>query len=208
MKITQKKNFKTLSLLSLCVFSLFCTGCVSKTVTMEDPLVRQERFAEYFQEQDKSVLIPVAQQALGIPYKYGGTTTKGFDCSGFVQWAYKHAGITLPRTARAQSQVGEAVKKKEDLQVGDIVAFRHPRRGYHTGIYLGNGKFIHSPRKRTVIRLDDLSTSYFRDNFLGARRLPGITKQEKLAAMTLQKVYYTQKKREEIKKAQKNKEKK
>ncbi len=181
------------------------TACTPKNVAIEDPLTRQERYAQYFQEQHKPVLIPVAQKALGTPYKYGGTTPTGFDCSGFVRWAYMHAGIYLPRTARDQSQVGMLIKDEEKMQVGDIVAFRHPRRGYHTGIYVGNGKFIHSPRKRTVIRIDDLSTSYFKNTFLGARRLPGIKDEERLAAMTLQKVYYTKLKYEKMKAEEKKK---
>ena len=80
-------------------------------------------------------LIEQAKTALGTPYVPGGTDTQGFDCSGFVQWAYRNVGVTLPRTAREQSVMGRPIKSGS-MMAGDIVAFNHPRRGYPTGIYL------------------------------------------------------------------------
>ena len=118
-----------------------------------------------------SVLISTARTALGTPYVRGGTDRGGFDCSGFVQWTFNHVGVKLPRTAREQSQVGKSIRNVDDLRVGDIVAFRHPKRGYHTGIYVGEGKFIHSPRKRNVVRINSLDDPYFSRTFLGARRV-------------------------------------
>lgn len=116
-------------------------------------------------------LLQKARTALGTPYVPGGTSRNGFDCSGFVQWSYSSVGIQLPRTAREQSQVGTPIRRMDDMQAGDIVAFRHPRRGYHTGIYVGDGKFIHSPRKRNVVRINALDDPYFSKTFMGARRL-------------------------------------
>ena len=133
-----------------------------------------KRVRDYLAANDpkaQSVLIRTAKSALGTPYVRGGTSTNGFDCSGFVQWTYNQVGIKLPRTAREQSQVGHAIRNVDDLQVGDIVAFRHPKRGYHTGIYVGDGKFIHSPRKRTTVRINNLDDPYFSGTFLGARRV-------------------------------------
>ncbi|MEG2173209.1 MAG: C40 family peptidase [Desulfovibrionaceae bacterium] len=117
-------------------------------------------------------LLQKARTALGTPYVSGGTSRRGgFDCSGFVQWSYNHVGIQLPRTAREQAQVGKFVRRVDDMQAGDIVAFKHPRRGYHTGIYVGDGKFIHSPRKRNVVRINSLDDPYFSQTLMGARRL-------------------------------------
>lgn len=108
---------------------------------------------------------------IGMPYVRGGRNPGGFDCSGLVQWAYKNEGISLPRTAREQSQVGTRITDVEEMRAGDIVAFRHPRRGYHTGIYVGDGKFIHSPHRRDRVKISSLSDPYFRTTFLGARRV-------------------------------------
>ena len=116
-------------------------------------------------------IVSKAKSAIGTPYVYGGTKPGGFDCSGLVKWSYSHVGVTLPRTAREQSVVGEEIGKVEDMRAGDIVAFRHPKRGYHTGIYVGDGKFVHSPRKKSHVRINSLSDPYFRETLLGARRV-------------------------------------
>ena len=117
--------------------------------------------------------VQVARSAIGTPYVPGGRNPGGFDCSGLVQWAYKSVGINLPRTAREQAVVGKRITRVEDMRAGDIVAFHHPRRGYHTGIYVGDGKFVHSPRRRTRVRINSLDDPYFRTTFMGARRVEG-----------------------------------
>ena len=131
----------------------------------------ENRMKEQWAEEAGELVVDTAKAALGTAYVLGGTSLAGFDCSGLVQWAYKHVGVTLPRTAREQAGVGEAITNKDDLRVGDIVAFRHPRRGYHTGIYTGDGQFIHSPRRRSSVKIASLSDPYFRNTFLGARRV-------------------------------------
>ncbi len=160
-------------------FALFCfmvtscvmtIGCGSKNIP-EDSMAKQARYAEYFQEQHKAVLIPMAESALGVPYKFGGTTMEGFDCSGFVRWAYSYAGVKLPRTAREQSKLGTAISDRNGLEVGDIVAFYNRKRGYHTGIYVGDGKFVHSPSRRKKVQISKLSNPYFNNSYLGARRV-------------------------------------
>ena len=115
-------------------------------------------------------LIARAKTAIGTPYVRGGTSRSGFDCSGFVQWAYRHVGVKLPRTAQEQSVLGTAIDADE-MEAGDIVAFKHPRRGYHTGIYIGDGKFIHSPRRGKRVEITSLDDPYFSSTFLGARRV-------------------------------------
>ncbi|MBQ7608273.1 MAG: C40 family peptidase [Desulfovibrionaceae bacterium] len=116
-------------------------------------------------------LLRAAESAIGTPYVLGGMAPGGFDCSGLVCWAYGNVGVRLPRTAREQSVVGSRVGRLEDMQAGDIVTFRHPKRGYHSGIYVGNGKFIHSPRTRSRVKINSLDDPYFRNTFLSARRI-------------------------------------
>ncbi|MDD6088991.1 MAG: C40 family peptidase [Desulfovibrionaceae bacterium] len=123
-------------------------------------------------------LIKTARSALGTRYVFGGTTTAGFDCSGFVRWSYQRVGINLPRTAREQSQIGRRIARIDDLRVGDIVSFRR-RGGYHTGIYLGDRKFIHSPRTNKRVEITSIDTPYFRSNFLFGRRVKGMTLEER-----------------------------
>lgn len=100
-------------------------------------------------------IVESAEAYLGVPYKWGGTTDKGFDCSGFVQKAYKDAGYSIGRTTQLQALEGEEV---EDYEPGDILCFGHSKWNiFHTGIYIGDGKFIHasSPEGVIVSDLDD-----------------------------------------------------
>ena len=169
--------------LKLCVLALVCSmafGCAQKTSYKPDPYSTQaeQRFRRSYEaafdnneQQGNQQLLRKARSAIGTPYVPGGMSPGGFDCSGFVCWAYKSVGVNLPRTAREQSVVGKRINNVEDMQVGDIVAFRHPRRGYHTGIYVGDGKFIHSPHRRTTVRINSLDDPYFKGTFLGARRV-------------------------------------
>jgi len=109
----------------------------------------------------------------GIPYKYGGSTPEtGFDCSGFVGYVYNQAAsLKLPRTSRGISRVGRNIHRTE-LQAGDLVFFNTSKRAYsHVGIYIGNNKFIHAPRKGSSVRVENMHTSYWNNRFNGARRL-------------------------------------
>lgn len=167
--------------LNLCALVLGCGlvfGCAAQKSGEAAEQARAERFLHSYeaslneeQELAGQKLLQHARSAIGTPYVRGGSTPGGFDCSGFVSWAFKNVGVQLPRTAREQSVVGERISNIEDMRAGDIVAFRHPRRGYHTGIYVGDGKFIHSPRKRTRVRINSLSDPYFSKTLLGARRV-------------------------------------
>lgn len=110
-----------------------------------------------------------AESQVGIAYQWGGTTPEnGFDCSGFSRYVFQKQGITIPRTAAEQFH---ALTPVHQLQRGDLVFFRtHGRHVSHVGIYLGNGRFIHSPRTGEDIREDSLSNPYWRHHYVGARR--------------------------------------
>lgn len=119
-----------------------------------------------------SDLVFNAMANLGVPYQRGGTGLQGFDCSGFVQAMYeKTLGLVLPHNAKAQAAVTAKIDKK-DLQPGDLVFFNTLRRTFsHVGIYIGEGRFIHSPRSGGEVRIEDMRESYWAKRFNGARRV-------------------------------------
>lgn len=100
-------------------------------------------------------VLRTARSALGKPYVYGGTSpSKGFDCSGLTQYAFRSAGLTLPRVSAQQARAGIAVPYSQ-LRPGDLVAFYSPVS--HVGIYLGDGLFLHAPRTGDVVKVTRLS---------------------------------------------------
>lgn len=110
---------------------------------------------------------------IGIRYRRGGTSPEtGFDCSGFVGHVFREGlGLYLPHNAKQISKTGETVAKK-DLQPGDLVFFNTMRRAFsHVGIYLGDDKFVHSPRTGGAVRVESMNDSYWRQRFNGARRV-------------------------------------
>ena len=120
----------------------------------------------------KNQIVEVSKKYIGVPYLWGGTTPRGFDCSGFTKYVYQSVGITINRTACAQL-ANTVIVAKEDLQPGDLVILSNTGgRGFasHTGIYLGNGKLIHSGSSKGVV-IVDLNSSYFVQHFQCARRV-------------------------------------
>ena len=114
-----------------------------------------------------SSVISYANQFLGCRYVYGGTSTAGFDCSGFTQYVYKNFGVSLNRTAAAQYSNGTAVT---DLQAGDLVMFGKSGIN-HVGIYIGGGSFIHAANPSRGVTTDTLNSGYYKTNYVGARRV-------------------------------------
>ncbi|MBT9506974.1 C40 family peptidase [Rhodoferax sp.] len=120
-----------------------------------------------------SELVVTAMGFLGVPYRRGGNTVEtGFDCSGFVRAMYEQTvGLILPRKAEQQAAATEKIERT-DLQPGDLVFFNTMRRAFsHVGIYVGEGKFIHSPKPGAEVRVEDMGVSYWSRRFDGARRV-------------------------------------
>lgn len=119
-----------------------------------------------------SELVLNAMGFLGVPYRRGGETENGVDCSGFVRLIYEEtAGLILPRRAKEQAAATEKIAK-DDLKPGDLVFFNTMRRAFsHVGIYLGDGKFIHAPRAGKKVRIEDMDVAYWKKRFDGARRV-------------------------------------
>ena len=100
-------------------------------------------------------VVDTAKSFLGTPYVYGGSSpATGFDCSGLTQYAFRQAGLSIPRVSYEQAAAGIAVPKRQ-IRVGDLVAFNDPVS--HVGIYIGNGKFIHAPHTGDVVKISSLS---------------------------------------------------
>ena len=118
-----------------------------------------------------SKIINTAKKYIGVPYKWGGTTPKGFDCSGYVQYVFNAHGIELPRTSREQYSSAGYKVSKSNLQPGDLVFFNTNGKGVsHVGIYIGDGQFIHSGTTKGVV-IADLFGAYWSNLYLGARRV-------------------------------------
>lgn len=135
---------------------------------VEDAVAKQDNSSNKGSE-----IVAYAKQYLGSKYVYGGTTPKGFDCSGFTQYVYKHFGYQISRTATTQSKDGRAVSKSE-LQPGDLVIFTpyNSNKGIgHVGIYIGNNQFIHASTSKTGVIISSLDTSMYQKRYVTARRI-------------------------------------
>ncbi|MGQ7296615.1 C40 family peptidase [Quadrisphaera sp. KR29] len=99
---------------------------------------------------NSGAVLATASQYIGTPYRYGGTSPSGFDCSGYTQHVYAKNGISIPRTADAQLKASSRVSASQ-ARPGDLVFFVRGGRAYHVGIYTGNGKLMDSPRSGKTV---------------------------------------------------------
>ncbi|MGC3872138.1 C40 family peptidase [Halomonas sp. GXIMD04776] len=144
--------------IALLTFTLL-TGCAG----------REMRIQEYDQEQaalslERAMILASARQALGIPYRYGGTTRSGLDCSGLVQMAYASAGIEVPRTANQQFS---RLPERDTIRPGDLLFFGSGSKATHVGIYLGDGQMVHAPGSGRQVTTTPLHLDYWQDRYLG-----------------------------------------
>ena len=118
-----------------------------------------------------AAIASAARSQLGKPYVRGGISPQyGFDCSGLVYWAYASNGVNVPRMTSEQAKAGHPIERSA-LLPGDIVVFKTSWTGYHTGIYLGEGRFVHSPKPKTRVRIDSLQKEYWKDHYVTGRRV-------------------------------------
>ena len=160
----------TLSLLLGAFLALPVTASAqtSATVEQEPESGFVDRYTTAAQE-----LVNESMSYLGIRYRFGGTSPEtGLDCSGLVQAVFRNAlGLDLPRTAHEMASQGDKISRQE-LKPGDLVFFNTMRRAFsHVGIYMGDGRFMHSPSSGGSVRIESMSTQYWAKRFNGARRL-------------------------------------
>jgi len=126
---------------------------------------------KYGKEYLRAELVKTAKTFIGVPYRWGGSSaSRGFDCSGLTMAVYKLNGLNLPRTSIRQYRMGAYIDRN-NLSGGDLVFFNTSGNGKvsHVGMYLGDGKFIHAPRRGKTVRISSLSSKYYRKRYLGAR---------------------------------------
>jgi peptidoglycan endopeptidase LytE len=120
---------------------------------------------------ERSLFVRVAKGFLGAPYRLGGSSVRGLDCSAFAKKIYQFFDISLPRTAREQSRVGKTVAR-EELKEGDLVFFNTRRAFGHVGIYIGNNEFVHAAAGRQrMVKIDTLEKPYYDKRFVKAVRI-------------------------------------
>jgi len=148
----------TITKLAMLAMLASLSGC-SAQQAMERPESVDRRPAQRTPVRTQSLgekAAAVALQQVGVPYRYGGTSTKGFDCSGLVQYSYGRAGKLMPRTTR-QLWSATSVVQRGDLRVGDLLFFSIEGKMSHVGMYIGRQEFVHAPssgRSVTVATLD------------------------------------------------------
>jgi peptidoglycan endopeptidase LytE len=142
------------------------------TVDKRNEEENAEPFGHWSNSDEQRMLVKVALCFLGAPYRLGGSSVRGLDCSGLVRKIYQVFNIDLPRTAYAQSMLGLSVKRSE-LVAGDLIFFNTSRRLGHVGIYIGNNEFVHASSYKRMVSVDKLSMPYFAKRFVRAVRLKG-----------------------------------
>lgn len=120
--------------------------------------------------EERNLFVRVVKTFLGVPYRLGGSTLKGIDCSAFVKKIYEIFNVHLPRTTREQFRIGKRVERDE-LEEGDLVFFNTRRTNAHVGIYIGENKFIHASSRNREIKIDHLDMPYFNTRFLKGVRI-------------------------------------
>ena len=132
----------------------------------------EAKTTEIAEEDGGTSIIKVAMDYLGVPYKFGGSSLRGIDCSAYVQRVFRYFSIDLPRTAREQFKAGVKISKRE-LRIGDLLFFKtYARYPSHVGIYIGEGKMIHASSRSKKVTISSINDPYYVRRYIGAVLLP------------------------------------
>jgi len=139
-------------------------GCAGSPEVAEAPATRASN-------ETARKAVAFAREAIGTPYRYGGDTPAGFDCSGLVRYSYGRAGIGMPRATPAQRRATTLISVRS-LRPGDLLFFdQEGKKASHVGMYLGDGRFVHAPSTGGRVRTDSFSADYWKKHFVEARRI-------------------------------------
>jgi LysM repeat protein len=148
-------------------------GALSLTEAEKDAQSSAELLGKWNNPEERKLFVKVATAFLGAPYRLGGASLRGIDCSAFVKKIYQLFDVSLPRTAKEQAHVGVRIAR-DNLIEGDLVFFNTKRSFGHVGIYIGNNEFVHASSHNKGIRIDNLEQPYFDKHFVKAVRLKGL----------------------------------
>ena len=166
MTIARNQRFSLLFIVGLLAAALFagCGGYTSADRTSVEPDGTSKN------SDPGKTAVKMAEEFIGTPYRSGGTTPNGVDCSGLTFAVYRQIGIKLPRTSHAQARAGSHIDR-DQLRPGDLVFFGSGSSINHVGIYAEDGEFIHASTRSRSVRFDSLDNKYFRNRYVGARRV-------------------------------------
>lgn len=153
------------TLLAVIVSGLFLTSCSSG-----QPPVKSERESRSKIPEVAVAASKIAVNQVGVPYRYGGSSRSGFDCSGLVYYAYSQAGKSVPRTTAGLWRNSTPVSAG-NLRVGDVLFFEIQGKMSHVGLYLGGGRFVHAPSSGQRVSIESLGSTYYRRAFVRGGRL-------------------------------------
>jgi len=143
---------------------------VTQTEAEKGETAASNPLGKWNNSEERSLLVKVVKTFLGVPYKLGGSTLKGIDCSGLVRKIYEIFNIELPRTTREQFSIGKKIGK-EQLEEGDLVFFRRHGNSSHVGIYIGDNQFVHASSSNRQVKIDCLDAPYYSKRFLRGVRV-------------------------------------
>jgi peptidoglycan DL-endopeptidase LytE len=143
---------------------------VSQTEGEKEESIASATLGKWSNPEERNLFVRVVKTFLGVPYKLGGSTLRGIDCSAFVKRIYEIFNIELPRTTREQFSVGKKVEK-DQLEEGDLVFFKRRGNSAHVGIYIGDNQFVHASSYNRQVKIDYLDTPYYSKRFLRGVRV-------------------------------------
>lgn len=156
-----RKRVFSLTFTMLAMLAMLSVGACGST----PPVVQSSQPAN---AGDRAAAIALNQ--VGVPYRYGGNSPRGFDCSGLVQYSYRNAGVNIPRTTGQLWNAAQTVNRS-DLRAGDLLFFSVDGKMSHVGMYLGDGDFVHAPKSGRTVSVTSLDSPFYKAALVRAGRV-------------------------------------